>query len=350
MRRSIVGKLGDSKQDVLDQLTKLQHKKVTQRLADPSQLTTEEFLEQWLTVGAGTSVAATTLMSYRRNLATHVFPVVGTIRVQKLTPLHIQNVIAGMRKHTREIGAKPKDRSCPRSKQYVFSILRRAFKRGLEWGILERNPCDGVERPKNPRHEIRPLNAEQAKTFLEAAVGSNVYGLFVLAIQTGARQGELRALRWSDTNLKDGTISIRRTISDTPEGEIEKAPKTPKGNRLVNLPQLSRDVLLDLRREAVKRRWDNAGRVFQLDYDGAVRRCWLSRELLRILKKGNLPRIRFHDLRHTHATLLLLQDVHPKIVQERLGHANIAITLDTYSHVLPSMQGEIPGKLDQLFA
>lgn len=354
IRRSITGKVGESKTDVLDQLHKLQQQQSTATLAEPSKLSLREFLEHWMTMGAGSSVAKSTLESYRRNLETHVYPEIGHIRAQQITPMHVQGVLARMKVHRRKnaVGRQsPTDESSSdRSKQYLFSILKRAFSRGIQWGVIVRNPCDGCERPKTRKFEIHPLNEQQTREFLETAKGqSTIFGLFLLALQTGARQGELRALRWPDVNLKEKTLSIRRTFSESADGEIEKATKTAKGARQVTLPDASVDCLTELRAEALRRGWSRSGLVFHRGDEQPISRLWLNREFTRVLKGAKLPKIRFHDLRHTHATLLLLKGVHSKIVQERLGHSTISITIDTYSHVLPSMQEEVSQKLNQMF-
>lgn len=356
VRRSVTGRVGESKQDVLDQLHKLQQQQSTATLAEPSKLTLREFLEHWMQIGAGASVTQSTLESYRRNLETHVYPEIGHIRAQQITPMHIQGILARMRVHRRKNACgrqsateKP---SSDRSKQYLFSILRTAFSRGIQWGVIVRNPCDGCERPKTRKFEIHPLNEQQTRDFLTEAKASAVYGLFLLALQTGARQGELRALRWPDINLKEKTVSIRRTLSESSDGEIEKTPKTAKGARQVTLPDASVEFLADLQAEALRRGWGRSGLVFHRGRgdEQPILRGWLNREFARILKSARLPEIRFHDLRHTHATLLLLKGVHSKIVQERLGHSTISITIDTYSHVLPSMQEEVSSKLNQMFS
>lgn len=353
IRRSITGRLGDSKQDILDQLQKSLQQQATKTLAEPSKMTTREFLEHWLEFGAGTSVSPSTMASYRRNLETHVFGVIGHIKAQALTPMHVQSVLSRMKVHRRASGVTrhvaTDQPAADRSKQYVFSVLRRAFSRGIQWGVLVRNPCDGCERPKSQKHQINPLNLQQSQEFLAAALESPLQALFVVAIQTGARQGELRALRWSDVNLAEKTLSIRRTLTETDEGTVEKTTKTSKGVRQVTLPDLALEVLTELRKESLRRAWSKNGVVFHLGNEKHLTRGQVNREFTRVLKRANLPRIRFHDLRHTHATILLLKGVHAKIVQERLGHSTIGITIDTYSHVLPSMQEEVSQKLNQLF-
>ena len=169
IRRSYTGRHGESKQEVLDQLHKLLHKRATATLAEPSKITLLEFLEHWLELGAGASVSPSTIDSYRRNLETHVFQVIGHIRAQQITPLHIQTVLSRMKVHRRAKKGRSvtAESSSERSKQYLFSILRKAFSRGIQWGILIRNPCEGCERPKTRKFEIAPLNEEQVRDFLK---------------------------------------------------------------------------------------------------------------------------------------------------------------------------------------
>ena len=227
--------------------------------------------------------------------------------------------------------------------------MHRAFNQAVRWNYLARNACDLVEKPKAKNKDIQHYDEDEATKFLEAAKADTYYALYVLAIMTGLRQGELFGLRWEDIDWKGSAIAVRRTVDNIKGKHKIENPKTEKGRRRVNLPKFALAALREHRKrtlsEGVSSVW-----VFSDSQGGLIRRYnFVRRSFYPIMERAKLRRIRFHDLRHTAATLLLLQGVHPKVVQERLGHATIGITLDTYSHVLPSLQQEAADKLDELF-
>jgi integrase len=212
--------------------------------------------------------------------------------------------------------------------QIIHATLYKALKQAVKWSLLPRNVADSVDPPKAPRREIKPLNEEQVKRLLKAAEGDKLEALYVLAITTGMRSGELLGLQWKDLDLPAGIVQVRRTVFN---GRIE-APKTSKGNRSIKLTETSMRALRTHERTSEWVFCTNAGTT--LSVHNLHNRSWKP-----LLVRGDLPyNTRFHDLRHTCATLLLSKGVHPKIVQETLGHSSITITLDTYSHVLPNMQ------------
>jgi integrase len=192
---------------------------------------------------------------------------------------------------------------------------------------------------------MKTLSPEQARTFLQAADGDPLEALYFLALTTGMRQGELLALHWRDVNLDASSLQVRGSLQRTEGGLTVMEPKTPSSRRQVALTRSAVDTLRQHRVAQTEERlrlgpaWEDSGLVFcneagrPIDATGMV-----ARSFLRLLRRADLPRIRFHDLRHSAATLLLGQGVHPKIVSEMLGHSQIAITLDLYSHVTPTMQ------------
>jgi integrase len=195
------------------------------------------------------------------------------------------------------------------------------------------------------REEIHPLTPEQVKQLFEAARGDRLEALYVLAVTTGLRQGELLGLKWDDVDMEARTLQVRRTLMTAKGGPVLSAPKTKGSRRTVKLSQTALEALrshLERQLREIERAgdlWRENGLIFAsevgepLDRRDITMRCFKP-----LLKKAGLPQFRFHDLRHTCATLLLSKNVNPKIVSEMLGHATIAITLDTYSHVLPTMQ------------
>ena len=212
-----------------------------------------------------------------------------------------------------------------------------------------RNACDAVDPPRVAKSEIKPLSPTEVSDLLAAAAGDRLESLYIVAIGTGLRLGELCGLQWSDVNLKDGVLSVRHTLTEVGGKLTLTEPKTAKGRRLVTLPQRVVDSLAEHRKRAVASGFAGLSWVFTNTIGGPLRRSHFHRnEFKPMLKHAGLPDIRFHDLRHTSATLLLAQGVHPKVVQERLGHAHISLTLDTYSHVLPSMQADAANRMDAM--
>jgi integrase len=227
-------------------------------------------------------------------------------------------------------------------------LLHAALRHAVRWGLLVRNPCDMVDPPRRVTPEMRVLDEEQVRLFLaEARRSSPHYTLYLAAILTGMRQGELMGLRWRDVDFVVGVASIQQTFYQMGKQQFFKEPKTPRARRNVALPKA---MIEELRRGREQQAGYRAlfGSEYQ-DHDlifcqpnGKPLRAnnIVRRDFKWVLKRAGLPQIRFHDLRHCHATLLLRHGVHPKIVQERLGHATPAFTLQVYSHVLPGLQAE----------
>ena len=215
----------------------------------------------------------------------------------------------------------------------------------MRWGIVPRNVCKATTPPKPDSEEIRPLDAEQARRLLRTAGGERFEALYVLAVTAGLRIGELLALRWQDVDLEAGgpTLRVRRTKSTAKSGPGFTTPKNGKG-RFISLTQRAVEALKahraaqNVERLKAGSLWQDNGLVFctyggrPLDSHNVSRTSFKP-----LLERAGLPNIRFHDLRHTCATLLLSRGHHPKLVQELLGHASVALTLDRYSHVMPGM-------------
>jgi integrase len=296
-------------------------------------------LERWLADSVTLTVRASSLASYRQIARIHITPKIGAVKLAKLGTAHIQNLIAEMTRANKS----------PRLVQMAYAVLHRALFVAVRWGLVIRNVAEAVDRPTVPKHEITPLNAEQAKSFLEAAEADRLYALYVLALMTGCRQGELFGLEWADIDLKAGTLMVRRTLVELGGKITTNEPKTAKGRRLIELPQMAVEALWQHKTLLLTEGLASCPLVFCDSVGSHLRRQnVLRRSFQPILKRAGLKDVRFHDLRHSSATLLLSAGVHPKIVQERLGHSQIGITMDIYSHVLPSMQREASGKLDGL--
>ncbi len=237
------------------------------------------------------------------------------------------------------------------------AVLYCSLEQAVRWGMIDRNPADAVIRPKPCRKEIQTLNSHQARQFLIAAQGSRYEALYYLAITTGLRAGELLGLKWDDLDLTKGHLHVQRQVQRVPgSGLALLEPKSAAGRRVVVLGQTMMTILeahfkrQEYLRSFAGERWQERGMMFTSKIGTCLDHRNVYREFKAILRKAGLPDIRFHDLRHTAATLMLQEGIHPKIVQERLRHAQIYITMDTYSHVLPTMQDEAAKKMDKLIA
>jgi len=331
---------GKTKREVREKLLKLQQQRADGILLDSSKLTIGEFLERWLDDDVRLNVKPATLQSYAGIVRNHLKPRVGGVRLVRLTPAGVQRLYSELEKEGKS----------PRLRLYVHAVLRRSLSRAVRWGLVVRNVCEAVDPPRLIRKEMMVLNPDQAMMLIKAAEADRLHALYLVAITTGLRQGELYGLHWSDLNLEGATLSVRRTLVEI-NGKLTTAePKTTKSRRLVALPAVAVEALFEHRKRAIAEGNAASQWVFCDENGGPLRRQNVQRRSFKpLLKSAGLPEIRFHDLRHTSATLLLSQGVHPKVVQERLGHAQISITLDTYSHVLPGMQEDAASRLDNLF-
>jgi len=329
---------GSSKEHVRQRLTELQSQALHGGITRPTQITLGKYLQRWLEDVVKPNVRASTYQMYEGLVRLHVNPQIGGIRLTRLSAAEIQGLYATMLRE----GASA--RMC----QLVHARLHSALKNAVRWKLIPTNPILEVDRPAAPTKRFTPLTPEQVVALLNAAEGTRLHALYVLAVTTGLRQGELLGLHWVDIDLDAGTLSVRHQLTEV-AGKLELTePKTAAGRRQVVLPTITVEALA-AHRDRLRAKGRDGVWVFPGQRGGPMRKSSLRRKSFEpLLKKAGLSRIRFHDLRHTSPTLLLLQEVHPKIVQERLGHSRIGITLDTYSHVLPTMQHAAAEKLDQL--
>ncbi|MGB9866578.1 MAG: tyrosine-type recombinase/integrase [Bacillota bacterium] len=326
--------------------TKRQAEQVAQQLVaelqqgtyvKPQKITLADYLRQWLEVACVPRLSPKTIQGYRTCIENHIIPALGLLPVSEVVPLHLQTLYSSLL----DTGLSN------RTVELVHTVLHAALKQAVKWQLIPRNPADAVEPPRPARPEIHVLKPEQVPALLDAARGSPIEALVIVALSTGLRRGELLALRWEDVDLKAGIIYVRRNLIRVDKQLIEKAPKTKRGQRSVPVPRMALEVLrnLSMRSEATGPNDYVFCRQGGLPLDPST----VTHQFARIAKKMGFEGLRFHDLRHTHATLLLSQGVHPKVVQERLGHETITTTIDTYSHVIPTLQEQARRALDAVF-
>jgi len=319
----------------------------------PGKSTCTDYLKQWLKDYAFTNLSPKTAEGYESIIYRHLIPVLGVIPLAQLRPEMIQRYIGDKLTHGRANG---QGGLSSRTVRHHIICLHTALQNALKMGMLSRNPVDAVTIPRAERHEIRTMNESEIHIFLEMARPTQYYALFYTALFTGMRRSELLALRWQDVDLLLLQISVNRSLHQVRGGKIIfRQPKTEKSRRLVALTPSTSAVLKEHYDRQNKLR-ESLGYPALTDddlvfcqYDGrpllpnTVTHNWI-----KLIRCSGLKGIRFHDARHTHASLMLKQGIHPKIVQERLGHSSIQITLDTYSHVAPGLQEAAAKKFDEI--
>ena len=307
-------------------------------LAAPSRETVGSYLQAWL-LGVQPSLRPATLQGYESVIRTQLVPRLGRVRLTQLRPQHLQRAQAGML----AAGLSPK------YVRNVHGVLHRALERAVKWHQLAVNPADGLDLPQRQPREMSALSPDQARAVLAAAETDPLRALWVLMLTTGLRQGELLALRWRDVELDAGRLSVvansvrlskrtRGMLGLASSEPLRGEPKTARGRRVVEMPGLAVEALRQHREGAKVVSLD--GRVFARPDGRTLAVPTLYSRWHRLLERAGVPVVRPHDARHTTATLLLGQGVHPKLVSEMLGHASVGITLDLYSHATPAMHRE----------
>lgn len=335
-RRTVYAK---TKREVLDKLAQLSHQKTSGTLPEPNAATVAEYLRDWLKNTAKPLIRASTHANYTNSLERHVIPVIGGVRLVKLTPAHVQGLYAALQ----ERGLKPK------TIRTSHMILRKALGLAVKWRFIMRDPSQDVKPPAFEHKEMQVLDAQQCREFLKAAEGDRLHALYLLAVTTGMRISELCGLQWQDVDFDGKRVSVVRTATYVACKLTVDAPKTKGSRRTIDVSGTVVDALNERRRLAMAEGLAGCPWVFPSREGLPMWRANLHRHSFKpLLKAAGLPDIRFHDLRHTAASLMLTQGINPKVVAERLGHSSIAITLDVYSHVLPSMQQDAASRLDTL--
>jgi integrase len=309
----------------------------------PSKETLEQFLsDKWLPAIEAT-VRLTTYRSYVQHVTWHIVPHLGAVPLQTLSGAQINALYGKLASRGRRGG---KSGLSALTIRHVHAVLHRALKDAVRWGVLARNPIEAADPPRiASSREMKTWSAEQLEAFLAFTADDRLHALWQLLALTGVRRGEACGLRWCDCDLERGRIAIRRALVPIAHTVLISEPKTARGKRSIALDERTVAVLkAHAARQLTERQcaedWTESGLVFTRSDGRALPPNSVSRWFVRAVKQAKQPDIRLHDLRHSHATLALRAGIHPKVVSERLGHATVAITLDTYSHAIPAMQEE----------
>jgi integrase len=342
-RRSVFGR---TKDEVAKQLREATSARDHGTLVAPGNETMHTYLGTWLT-GVLPSLRPMTFQSYESVIRTQLDPRLGRIRLTALRPHHVQAMHSAMLAE----GLSPK------YVRNIHGVLHRALDRAVQWRQLATNPADAIDLPPKRTREMTALDSDQARAVLDSIADDPLCALWALMLVAGLRQGELLALRWRDVDLDAGRLAVtgssvrltkraRDLLGVTDSEPLRGEPKTRRSRRVVELPSLAVDALRRHRDAAKVVTVD--GRVFTTPDGRVLRVPTVYNRWHGVLERAGVPLVRPHDARHTTATLMLAQGVHPKLVSEMLGHATVAITLDLYSHATPTMHREAANTLDAL--
>lgn len=313
-------------------------------LQQKEKLTVSEWMDMWLEDYLP-NIEETTRIGYKTKLRCYIKPQIGHILLKSLKADHVQKMINTMM--AQELS--------PKNIRDTFNNINAAMKQAVKLRKIPYNPCEGVVLPKLKKYRAKVYDIGMINQLLDIAKGTDIYIPILLGVSVGLRRGEILALRWENIDLKKSIIKIRESMARGEDGAYIKSPKSEAGIRDIHV---GGEVIQALRESKIAYLNDKIAQGAAFADDGFVVRQSngkpmtpdaMTRKWRRFIKTNHLPDIRFHDLRHSNATALIMAGVNPKVVQQRLGHADVSITLNTYTHVLPEMDMEAADKLDQLF-
>lgn len=331
-----------TKKDAQKRLHELLHTLEQGAYVKPSRLTVAQFLDEWLRDYVRTNTAPRTAERYEEIVRVHLIPALGSLPLSALQPQHIQRYYAEALASGRRDG---KGGLSPRTVHHHHRVLYGALRHAVKHGIIVRNPAEAVDPPRPRNKEITMIGPSDVLRLLDRAKATPYYAAFFTKVYTGLRRGELLGLRWCDVDLEMAELSVMQSLHQLHNRQyVFGQPKTRQSRRQVALPPTLAILLWEHRakqeeaRKLLGKSLAPTDLVFSHPDGTPLRPDSVTRAFKMIAQSVGLHGIRLHDLRHAHATLMLRQGVHPKVVSERLGHSSVAITLDTYSHVLPGLQ------------
>lgn len=340
VRRPVYGK---SRREVASKLADLVAKTAAGVPLAVDAWTVERYGAHWLEHIASPRLKPATVSSYQATLRLHIVPRLGRVKLHALTPVQVRELLS----------AKRASGLSDRSVQIIHGTLRAMLGEAMREELIGRNVASLVRGPVVQREEVKPWSPEEASLFLDASSSHRLYALFAVGVALGLRKGELLALRWEDVDLDEGLVHVRRNVQRLPEGLVFGSPKSARSRRTISLPATSVRVLRAHRARQVAEKlklgseWIETGLVFTSEVGTVMEPRNLSRLFDALMLAAGVRRIRFHDLRHTCASLLLAQGVPSRVVMDVLGHSQLAVTTDLYSHVMPTALREAADAIDR---
>lgn len=339
---------GKTKKEALEKLRTAEEEFRQGTYAAANKITVGEWLEQWLETYAAVRVRQNTLEGYRIVVNGYLKPILGHIPLKELQPQQVQKMVNDLLKSGRKRDGGPLS---SRMVEYIFTILHSALEQAVKNQMVSRNVCNAVNKPKRNRKEFRPWTVEQTNQFLNHVKDSRLFPLYLTVWGTGLRRSELLGLKWSDIDFKKGTLTVNRVLVNTKGGQIFQEPKTPKSRRTIPLPKpVIEELKVWKKRQAEEAlafpgEYNPLNMVFTNEIGEPLKPDFITRSFRRDAETAGLPVIRFHDLRHGHATMLLELQEDLKVISDRLGHSTITVTADIYSHVREEIQKRASDKL-----
>ena len=322
----------------------VERKKLSDGIFTPDdRITLSSFLGRYLDEYCKRRLRSTTFAGYKRVIEDHIIPELGSIRLSKLRPDQINHLLS----------EKLKAGLSNRFVEYTHGILKRSLNVALKWGLIQKNPATMVTPPKPSYQITRTWSMDEVKTFLTILKGDRWAAIYFLGAGVGMRKGEILGLAMSSVDLDKGYLMVTQTLQLV-NGKLQLLePKTQKSRRMIVLPDFVKDALRIhlVRRETLSQKpsWKESGLVFTTDLGTPISPRNLVRHFKSKIDEAGLPDIRFHDLRHGTASLLLERNVHPKLVSELLGHSSVNLTLNTYSHIINPMNKVVSDQIDDMF-
>ncbi len=343
-RRQVYGR---TRAEAAGKVTDLLKSNREHRPAAVIRVTVEQFGKDWVSRLAMSGLKPATVSNYGWILQRYVYAEIGSVRVVSLTPQHVRDLLAA----TAAKGVSP------RTVQLTRAVLRSMLADAEREEVVHRNVAALVKGPRVERQEVVPWNVDQAMRFLASVRGHRLGPLFSVGVALGLRKGELLALRWDDVDLLGATLRVQRTVQRLGSGVglVVGSPKTARSRRTIPLPEMCVSALMGHReRQEIEQvdageSWQDLGLVFASTVGTVIEPRNLNRLLDQLSAQAGVPRIRFHDLRHTCASLLLAQGVSPRVVMEMLGHSQMSMTTDLYGHVMPTALRAAADAADYLF-
>lgn len=335
---------GHTRAEVQDKLRETLHRRDHGLPPVPEQETLGSFLRRWLDLKQG-QVRQGTWRRYEQIVRAHLLPSLERVRLARLTPQDVAACLGCVETSTSAYTARG-----------AREVLRTALNQALRWELVSRNVAALTDAPRHRARQIQPLTPEQAATLLDAVADHRLEGLITVAVGLGLRQGEALGLRWEHVDLETAVLAVRQTLErGGPEPRFGE-PKTERSRRTITMPGVVAAALRRHRKRQLEERlaagarWVDSGLVFTSPIGTAVDRSGLQKAFKALLRKAGLPDIRYHDLRHTAATLLLTQGVAARTIMETLGHSQISLTMNTYSHVMPKLRQDAAAKMDAILS
>lgn len=340
-----------TKKDAEKFLTEKLRELDTGMLINTKKMKFSEYLDYWIKEVCENKLSITTIDGYKQNIEKHIKPYLGNLELDKIMPLHLQNFYTDKLKNGKLNG---KGGLSNKSVVTLHRIIHRALEQAVKWQLIIRNVADSVEPPKPKKYKANFLDEKQTNILIEKAKKSDIYIPIMIAVYTGMRRGEILGLKWENVNFNKGYISVEQALYSTSNGLEFSSPKTDKSIRKIAIPKT---LINELKKHKIKQAKNKLklGSVYQennvvcCNENGSlINPKSFSRKFHTLLKVNKLPIIRFHDLRHSHASLLVKLGVQPKVISERLGHSNINITMDLYSHVYEETDKKVANMFEKM--